>query len=108
MSGKSEAKRLSEPTARVHEVKTWADPFRATWSGDKPYEIRNDDRGYRVGDVLHEREWYEHCDAYSGREMFARITHKTSGGEWGLPSGLCVLGIRVIERVEQPRFPNAR
>jgi hypothetical protein len=35
-----------------HYLKTDPEPFRATWSGQKTFEVRLDDRGYRVGDEL--------------------------------------------------------
>jgi hypothetical protein len=91
--------------ARVHEVKGHPDPFEAVFDGRKPYEIRVNDRDYRVGDVLYLREWdpessclrADHgpsCSChYSGRYLWLAITYLTRGGEWGLPLNLCVLGI---------------
>lgn len=98
-----------DPTAdggRRHRLKCWPEPFTATWAGTKPYEIRKDDRGYRVGDELELAEYVpdRHNIAgrghYTGREVLARVTHKTDGGKWGLPRGLCVLGMMIVERRE--------
>lgn len=91
---------------KTHDLKTWPAPFAAILSGAKRYEIRKDDRGFAVGDELVLREWqpstgYEGFQLfahYTGREIRARVTYKTSGGEWGLPVGLCVLGIEVTTR----------
>jgi len=78
------------------ELKTWPEAFDGVWDGRKPYEIRKDDRGAEVGDVLRLREFDPNISIYSGREVTAEVTYKTKGGEWGIPIGLCVLGIKRI------------
>lgn len=42
---------------RVHDLKVDARWFPDVLSGKKPFELRKDDRGYQVGDVLVLREW---------------------------------------------------
>ena len=86
---------------RTHELKTWPEPFAAVVSGAKTYEIRKDDRGYSVGDVLVLKEWDPAPDyvvptrphGYTDRRIRCVVTYKTSGGSWGLPADLCVLSI---------------
>ena len=98
---------------RVHRVKSAPNPFRDVWDGRKSYEVRVDDRGYRTGDEMRLCEWTSPLAAaesgstadlsgYTGREIRVEIVHKTPGGRWGLPHGLCVLGIRVLELVDAP------
>ncbi len=83
----------------IHELKTWPGPFQAVLDGTKRHEIRVNDRGFAVGDVLWLREWhtaggkYYDQDEYSGRELRAVVTYLTPGGEWGLPDRLCVMSI---------------
>lgn len=88
----------------THDLKTWPAPFAAILDGSKCYEIRRDDRGFQVGDVLRLREWEPGHSrdeyGYTGREALRLVTHKTAGGEWGLPDDLCVLAI-------VPCFPPA-
>ena len=93
---------------RTHELKTWPEPFAAVLSGAKTYEIRKDDRGYMVGDVLVLKEWEPEeewvgghrmmpqagYDGYTGRTLRRVVTYKTPGGSFGLPADLCVLGIK--------------
>jgi hypothetical protein len=79
-----------------HELKSLPLPFNDVLSGKKRYEIRKADRGeFRVGDELLLREFYPGL-GYSGREILASIVHRTPPGCWGLPPGLCVLGIELI------------
>ena len=82
----------------THDLKTWPPHFAALWDGTKRAELRRADRPFAVGDALCLREWdptmYEWaigdgCDheeatefAYSGRQVWARITHIVSGGPW--------------------------
>ena len=96
----------------IHVLKTWPGPFAAILDGNKRFEIRKDDRGFALGDVLHLREWYPHeisnvvtgdspTDVYiaktpphyTGRECWVTVTYLVSGGCWGLPLDLCVMGI---------------
>ena len=95
---------------RVHVLKCWPESFGAILSGMKKYEVRKDDRGFMVGDVLRLREWepairayigtpgvWEQLPAcageYTGRAAYFMVTFKTHGGSWGLPPEVCVLGI---------------
>lgn len=78
-----------------HVIKCWPEPFQAIIDGTKRHEIRVDDRGYAVGDVLNLREYSTDglSGFYTGRSHRVRVTYKTPGGTWGLPEGLCVLSI---------------
>ena len=70
----------------AHDLKCWPGPFRALLEGVKKFEIREDDRGYQVGDILVLREWLpndpnvkigEHNvpGAYSGEVLHRRVTY---------------------------------
>lgn len=95
---------------RCHDLKCWPGPYEDVIAGRKTYEIRKDDRGYLVGDLLRLREWNPtgECDGrsdgmYTGRETLARVVHRTTGGAWGLPADLCVLGIEIDDEVGRPK-----
>lgn len=87
-----------ETRPRLHHLKTWIDPFDALWRRDKRHEVRRDDRGYRVGDLLLLREWHETEKRYTGRGIRVRITYMSAGGTWGLPAKLCVMSIEELGR----------
>lgn len=77
----------------VHELKTWPEPFQATWDGAKPFEIRSEvDRTFAVGDLLRLREWVPATESYTRREVHAVVGY-VSRAAWGLPPGLVVLGL---------------
>lgn len=83
---------------RTIELKTDPESFDASLVGDKPYEIRFNDRSYAKGDVLVLRET-AHSEAemrdgaplvYTGRELRRVVTEVREGR--GLLPGWCVLG----------------
>lgn len=80
----------------THVLKTWPGPFEAVRSRRKTYEIRTDDRNFQVGDTLILRSYDPETESYNGLFAEVLVTYKTSGGDWGLPAGLCVLAIQYV------------
>jgi hypothetical protein len=68
--------------SKQHELKTWPEYFEAIVNGDKTFELRKDDRGFKVGDVLRLREWNPEKKFYSGRYVLVRVKYilKDFGG----------------------------
>ena len=75
----------------LHELKVWGSFFDALMVGTKTFEVRRDDRGFKVGDYLRIREWVE--GEYSGRELTKRVTYMLEGGAFGLEAGHVVLAL---------------
>lgn len=73
----------------THELKTFPSQFEPIWAGDKPFEIRLDDRAFQRGDDVVLREWdrdrtcfcgaphEQDCEKYTGRKILAGIGHVT-------------------------------
>lgn len=86
---------------RRHELKIWPEPFRAILDGRKRFEVRKDDRGYGVGDLLELREWdpagYRRLSSvegsYTGRKVTVRVTYILHGGRLGVAADYCVMSI---------------
>lgn len=72
---------------KTHELKCWPDFFAHVLSGDKKFEVRKDDRGFSVGDILRIREWDDRpgIENYTGREVHKRVTYLMSGA---FPAGI--------------------
>lgn len=79
----------------MHELKTWPAFFDAIWKGRKTFEIRKDDRGFKVGDELWLREYDPENKTYSGDELWAEVTHMMRGPAFGIGVGYCVMSIRL-------------
>ncbi len=67
---------------QTHNLKIDAHPFADLLSGAKTGEVRNDDRGFEVGDNVH-------LTCVDGQTMDRTISHIQRG--YGLPDGICVL-----------------
>lgn len=81
---------------KIHDLKTWLEPFSAILRGDKKAEYRLNDRDFKVGDSLNLQEWNEEKEEYTGRSILADITHIVEGGKFGIPESYCVMTIMPI------------
>lgn len=102
---------------KVHDLKTWPEPFQAVLAGTKSHEVRKHDRDFAIGDELLLREFVPHepcvgtgrvwgngdtedcgCPAphgeYTGRTCSVEITYITAPGTFGMPEDRVVLSIR--------------
>lgn len=57
-----------------HQLKTLPEYFQPLWTGKKRFEVRKDDRGYCVGDILILDEWSE-LKGYTGRQITAHVMY---------------------------------
>lgn len=78
---------------RTHDLKIWPIYFDAVAFGDKRFEVRKDDRDFRVGDELRLREWDPQTESYTGRECLAVIDYLLTGGALGIETGYVVMSI---------------
>ena len=83
----------------VHELKTWSRYFNLVKSGEKPFELRKNDRGFLAGHELLLREYNPQTKTYSGQTLRRKITFVLKGSEaelFGLKPGYCILGLAEI------------
>jgi len=79
----------------IHELKTWSQYYAAVESGAKKFELRKDDRGFNVGDVLVLTEVNSVDLRPTGRQCQRVIEYIVRDCEpFGLKKGFCILGIR--------------
>lgn len=87
-----------------HTVKCWPQYYDAIEAGEKPFDVRRDDRGYQRGDILRsQRTRPESLHTveydYNGKpikEMRHRITYVLTGGQFGIEPGFVVLGLGAL------------
>lgn len=78
---------------RVHELKTSSRWFQDVRVGRKKWEIRKNDRGFGIGDLLMLREWSETAGDYTGQWCLAQILTVWNALPAGLEDGYVVLDI---------------
>lgn len=79
--------------ARIHCLKTWPEFFREVKAGTKPFEVRRNDRGFRVGDVLILQEWDRGSQEYTGDMLSKRVSYMLEGAAFGIVTGFVVMGL---------------
>lgn len=77
---------------KTHEVKIAASYYGDIVSGKKKFELRKNDRGYKVGDSLKMLEFKD--GKHTGRTIDADITYMLEDYT-GLEEGYCILGVDV-------------
>ena len=88
----------------IHELKTWQQYFKAVANGTKTFELRKNDRNFKVGDTLILEEWEPGLintdgvtakkQGYTGRKIEKKITYLLESGEFGLRKGYAILGFK--------------
>jgi len=83
----------------IHELKTWSKYFKLIKSGEKPFELRLNDRGFVAGDELVLREYNPLTQTYTGQTLHRKITcvlENSEAEQFGLKPGFCIMGLMVI------------
>jgi hypothetical protein len=72
-------------------LKTWPPFFQLILDGEKTFELRENDRGFKTGDYLVLEE-YTPDNGYTGRVLVHRVGVIVEG-EWGLKPGVCAMSL---------------
>lgn len=84
---------------KTHHLKIWPEFFEAVLDGRKTFEVRNDDRGFEVGDVLELREWSPDRRDYTGRSCAREVTYLFEFDE-----AVVVMAIAPLTRTDDPEL----
>ena len=91
---------------KVHKLKTWPEFYEPILQGEKKFEIRLDDRGFRVGDHLQLWEWLPTSQSYTGRVLLVKVDYIVQGFV-GLTDGWVAMSISILGAAEQQRQADA-
>lgn len=93
-----------------HSLKCHPAYFAQLWNGEKNFELRKNDRDFKVGDIVTLKEWdpekdpgeafrespqFEYDQRYTGRELTKRVSYVLQNFE-GLADGYCIFALRPI------------
>ena len=83
---------------KVHELKTIPPHFGEMKEGFKRWELRRDDRGFRVGDLLHLLEWDAVRSQHTGRHLLVRVERiRSELPGAGLAEGFVIMDIQRVK-----------
>lgn len=93
----------------THDLKTWPEFFESVMGGEKTFELRLDDRGFRAGDKLRLLEWLPTEKRYTGREVIVDVPYLVCGPAFGLERGhVCMTIEMVVSETTESRQSLAR
>lgn len=83
----------------IHELKTWSEYFNEVFMSHKTFEVRKNDRDFKVGDTLTliEGDLQGFPDSTwipTGRKLSRTVTFILHGGQFGIEEGYCVMSIQ--------------
>ena len=82
----------------IHELKTWPAFFEQVVTNVKSYELRRNDRPFRVRDELYLREWDPDKKIYTSRYARVTVTHVLQGPILGLQAGWVIMSVVFTEK----------
>lgn len=60
---------------KTHELKILPKYFNEVYSGNKTFEVRKNDRNFKVGDMLILKEWDIENQKFTGNQVKRKITY---------------------------------
>lgn len=60
---------------KTHKLKIWPEYFELVINEKKSFEVRKNDRDFKVGDMLILREWNPETEKYTGSHIHRRVTY---------------------------------
>jgi len=79
---------------KTHSLKTWPEYFNEVFLDHKHFEVRKNDRDFKIGDIVILKEWNNEEQAYTGREIARIVQYVLHGGQFGIEDGFCVMSIQ--------------
>ena len=81
---------------QTHELKLWPPCFAAVNAGTKPFDVRENNQNFQVGDLLLLREFEPETADYTGKTLTRWVSYVLAGGAFGVQSNWCVLGFSEV------------
>jgi len=89
----------------MHYLKCWTEYFSQITEGKKLFELRKDDRGFFIGDIIVLQEYCPYTGNYSKRSIKVIITSIVRNFE-GLRDGYVILGIEPFKSIKEELEEN--
>jgi hypothetical protein len=92
--------------APTHQLKTIRPFFTDVWEGRKAFDIRKNDRDYKVGDILWLEEYLHKTGKYTNKVIVARVDYIVNNADLpeALYPGYVCMSITVLEKTTVDTF----
>jgi len=90
----SKENEIKQTKVMIHKLKLNEEFFGEVLTGNKTFEVRRNDRDYKVGDWILLQSYCPLKKQYTGGEVRRKITYILQGGNYGVEEGFVVLGIK--------------
>lgn len=94
---------------RIHDLKCEPGVWESLRLGDKPFEVRFNDRDFKVGDDLLLRSYSPETQTYTGEWILARVGYILTDTKYGMKDGYVIMAIKQVtsgRRDEWKSFPH--
>jgi len=81
---------------KTHELKVLSKYFDDILSTLKTFEVRKNDRDFRLYDRLLLKEWDNENKVYTGRTCVREVVYILDGGQFGIEKDFVLLGITKV------------
>lgn len=85
---------------KIHELKTINPYFMQVWEGNKTFEVRKNDRDFKVGDILHLRWYLPESNEYMLRNILCYVSYILDDPLY-VKEGYVILAFRIIFQSEE-------
>lgn len=76
-----------------HELKTWPEFFEPMFYRKKMFDVRKNDRDFKIDDIVILRQFDPVAEKFTGGICGRRIIYILQGGQFGIEPGYMVLGL---------------
>jgi len=87
---------MLKPVPKVHNLKTFPEYYISVKNGVKKFEIRKNDREFKVGDFLNLEEYNPENEEYTGNVVRTVVDYILPGGDFGVEDDFVVMSITKI------------
>lgn len=87
---------------KTHELKTWPVFYKAIIDGSKTFEVRKNDRNFKVNDVLLLREYDPDAEQYTGSSTKRKVTYVLGDNPFFQLNKMVILGLQPIPQSAIP------
>ena len=78
----------------IHNLKIHPEYFVEVLLGTKPFEVRKNDRDFKIGDTLHLQEYCPDKKEFTGDSCARTVSYVLKGGSFGVEKNYVILGLQ--------------